>query len=270
MLGTDFVTFVHWKHSTSSSSPRGVPAIYPALGKIVLCDALTTALHERLTNHNLPDYYLTSAGLRDPDNMSVPPPSLAGLNSVSGVLLKNGVTLDALPSGWDIRSSVAQLDYMGHLNTIKEHYDLMVKTDLSELAWYEISEASGDMSGKALTYRLSPVKSKIDQARGNAESALIQITQMCLTVGQNLGLPGFDAGSIGTFETGAFDFWIADRPIVPLSEEERLSNDQTRAQTMRELTDAGVGLDVAALQSGYTQEQADAMFVRDRPDGVTQ
>jgi hypothetical protein len=270
MLGTAFVPFVLWRYRISSASPRGVPAIYPALGKIIYADALTTALHERLTNHNLPDYYLTSAGLRDMDGMSVPPPQVSGLNSASSVQLRGGVTIDALPSGWDIRSSVAQLDYAGHLNAVNAHFDRMATYDLPELAWYTVSEAGGDLSGKALNYKLTPAKGKIEKGRGTAEAALIQITQQCLTVAQNLNLAGFAASEIGTYDDGSFDFWIQDRPIVPLSAEEQSDLDTAKATRVQTYTGAGMALPLALEHEGADAEEAQRLSQTDIVSDVTQ
>jgi len=263
MYGTDFVPFVHYKHRESSASPRGMSSVIHALDKIVYLDALATALHERLTNHNIPDKVLSS-NLVDEAGMPVKAPKLGDANKLE----INGSMLWALPGGWSLTDTVAQLDYMSHLAVVNSHYEAIAETDLPELNWYTIGQSGNDQSGTALQVKLTPVINKVEKARGRAESELIRITQMVMTVGQNLGIPEYSAERIGSYERGDFDFWIQDRPIVPLTQNELLDLDAKRATTLRELTDAGVAIDVAARIAGYSEDDAEAMLRGDSVDGL--
>lgn len=265
IYGTDFVPFVHWQFEASSSSPRGLPATIHALDKILYGDALVTALHQRLTNHNVPDMILTGASMRDPDGFSMPPPPLTAAESVT----IDGQTFWGVPGGWQLQSSVPQLDYANHLAVVNAHYNALSQTDLPELAWYQISEAGGDLSGKALNYKLTPAKARVEEARGNADDAIIRATQMVLSVGQNLDIPGFTARDIGGYDTGAFDFWIGDRPIVPLSLEEESKLETERANQVVAYTNAGMALEMALQHAGMSEEEAQAMARADVIDGIT-
>lgn len=251
VYGADFVPFVQMAYEFSSASPRGVPVVLHALDKIIYLDALTTALHQRLTNHNIPDTVLQS-NIFDPATGG---PIQTPVPQDVGKVTLGSEDLIIVPSGWTLESTVAQLQYAEHLAVVQAHYQALKQGDLPELVWYDVSEAGNDLSGKALNYKLTPAKSKIDEARGNAEDALIRATQMALTVAQNLGMPGFEAATIGTFEANAFDFWIADRPILPLTESEEAEVATSRATETKTLVDAGASIAGAMEVAGYSTDQ---------------
>jgi hypothetical protein len=249
VFGVDFVPFVHWQFDRESGNLRGVPAVMRALDKILYGDALVTALHRRLSREV--DWLLKSPPAVDADGIPLPPPSLDG----GGQLEVGSGRMHALPAGWDIASLIAGLDYASHLAVVQEHYKALQETDLPELAWGSISESGGDLSGRALNYKLTPAKSRLEKARGRAESALIRATQMCLSVAQQLDAPGFGEAEIGTYARGDLDFWIADREIVPLSEAERSEVETQKTQRIQQLTQAGMSIDGALAIEGFTDEQ---------------
>lgn len=249
VFGVDFVPFVHWRFDVDSDAERGVAAIMRAFDKILYGDYLVTALHRRLSRDE--DWMLKAPPMYTSDGAPLPPPRL-GTTSESFTI--GSGRMHSLPAGWDIASVVAGLDYAAHLAVVEAHYRALQETDLPELAWGAISEAGGDLSGKALNYKLTPAKSRLEKARGRAEASLIRATQMCLSVAQQLGAPGFGESEIGTYAKGDFDFWIADREIVPLSETERSEIETARVTRVQTLSNAGVGIDGALAMEGYSDE----------------
>jgi hypothetical protein len=55
------------------------------------------------------------------------------------------------------------------------------------------------------------------EARGNAESALVRLHQMALTIGQQVGL----FNGLGTYENGDFDHEFEAREAIPVDEAEK-------------------------------------------------
>lgn len=253
IFGEDFVPFVHWRFKARSGQERGVAAVMHALDKLIAGDALVTALFQRLTNHNMPDEIITSS-IIDQNGMPAPPLRSASVTQVDVA----GVMRYSLPGGYQFTSTVPQLQYAEHLAAIEAHYQALKRDDLIELSFNEVSEAGGDLSGKALNYKLGPTKAKVDRARGRGESALVRITQMCLTAGQNLGIAGFSAAEIGTFEAGNFDFWFRDRPLIPTSPEDQADLDTSRTQRVKTLVDSGASLGGAMRVAGYDDEAVTA------------
>lgn len=265
VYGVDFVPFVHWKHEESSASPRGTSALGHALDKIIWGDALVTALHQRLTNHNVPDKLLQSNLV---DDLGVPaqPPTLSDVGQIELA----GQTFWSVPGGWRLDDTVPQLDYANHLAVVQAHFAALAETDLPELAWYTITNSGNDVSGRALAYKLTPAKARIEEARGNGEDALIRITQMALTVGQQLDVPGFSEREIGTYERGDYGFWIADRPIIPLATDEQSELDTAASVRLLNRTNAGMALPLALELEGIDPDEAERLSRGDIVDGMRQ
>lgn len=248
--GVDFVPLVHWRWNVRADDERGVSAVIRAFDKIIYGDAIKTALHQRLGRYGMPDMALTTAKY---DREGLPTPAGMGAMVPRTVKVGEGSVLE-LPPGYSVEWLIANLPYDAHLATVVDHYKALAQTDLSELTYYEVSEAGAAESGRALDYRLTPAKSKVIKARGRAESELIRATQMALTVAQNLKAPGFLPSEIGTYADGDFDFWFGSRPIIPMSPLDDIEVDQSRATVLKTLTDAGSAIEGAVAVAGYSEE----------------
>lgn len=258
VFGFDFVPFVLWRWDERSDDERGVSALARPYDKILYGDALVTALHQRLTRYNQADKALVSNAYANDNTPLIPPKLETDADGNLQAITVNGETLWVAPPGFDIKDMVADLRYEEHLAVVQAHYKALMQTDAPELAWYEVSEA-GDISGRALDYKLTPAKAKVEKARGRAEAELIRITQMCLSVGQQIEADGFSAEDIGTWDANAFDFWIDERPIVPMSQLDDLAVEQARATVAKTLTDGAFSHEGAVKVAGYTDADADLL-----------
>lgn len=254
-FGVDFIPFVQCK-CRDDGSQLGVAAVLPALDKIVELDAMATRLHQLLFRHNKADKQLVGVGT-DAEGMPLPPPRFDADNGFEHVI--GDETFYKLPAGWRIEDIISRLDYGSHLAAMTAHYDALKRTDLSELVWYDVSEVGGHLTGRALDYKLIPAKAKLDEVRGNADTALIRANQMALTMAQNAGVAGYAPDDIGVYAMGDFAHWFADRPFVPPAPTELLENDQLRATLLATFTGAGVSVRGAAEVAGYTPEEQTAL-----------
>lgn len=267
VVGNDFVPFILWRWDERSDEDRGISALARSYDKIIYGDALVTQLHQRLGRHNRADKALVSQAFGS-DNTPLAPVKLnTDTDGTIQSIEVNGEQMWVPPPGYDIRDMVADLRYADHLAVVEAHYKALMHTDAPELAWYEVSEAGGNESGRALDYKLTPAKAKVEKARGRAEAELIRITQMCLSVGQFIGVPGFSVAEIGTWDANSFDFWIGERPIVPMSRMDDLAVEQARANVAKTLTDGGFSHKGAVQVAGYEDADADLL---ERGDFETQ
>lgn len=256
--GVDFVPLVHWRFRASSNSERGVSGIQRALDKIVYMDLVKTSLFQRMHRHGVPDMVLVKQLV----NAAGEVVTLGAMGDLKTITLGGGKILE-LPPGMDMKAIVSAIDFAAHLLVIQDHYDHLMRTDLPELVWNTVAESSTAESGKALEVRLIPAQTNVEKARGRAEAELIRITQMCMTIGQKMGIPGFGVEDIGTYENGDFDFWIADRPIIPMSRLDNVAFEQARALVLKTLTDAGASIEGAAEVAGYTPDEIELLMRSD-------
>jgi len=205
-FGADFVPFVYQEFRDDGNG-RGNGAFTAALDKIDEINAKATRLAQLLFRHGKADMALTS-DVVDKTGRPLPAPNTAAITTTGETVTIQGEKFWKLPSGWDIKHLIANIDYESHLSAIRADMDEL-QQDLPELAYNRISEAS-DLSGRALRYMLEAAVSRLLEARGNGESAFVRANEMSLTIGQNLGL----FSDLGTFENGDFNHTFKARPVL--------------------------------------------------------
>ena len=107
-------------------------------------------------------------------------------------------------------------------------------------------------SGRAARFLLDDMISRVVEARGNAEAALVRAHAMALTIGQNVKI----FSSTGSYKDGDFDHSFTRRDILP---EDRLE----QAQVIQTLAGAGAGLFAAGRAAGMNEEQANDLAAVD-------
>jgi hypothetical protein len=119
-----------------------------------------------------------------------------------------------------------------------------IRKDLPELAYYDL-RGLRDVSGKAVRFLLDDMISRVNEARGNANSALVRAHKMALTVGTNVGV----YKGLGEFEDGALNHNFLERLVLPEDKQELATLVQT-------FTLSGAALFAAAKAAGMTDEEA--------------
>jgi len=244
-FGIDFVPFVHAKF-VDDGRERGVAAIIPALDKLIEADQMATRLHEQLFLYNVPSMFLESSGTtRDATGETSPPIIKDGAIVDGGAVTLAGENIWTVPPGFTLRHSTPNVNFDSHLKALDAHFQHLQQTDLPELAYYRISDAR-EMSGRAIRFMLTAAISRVEEARGNAEAALVQATQMALTIAANakLPLPSGTFATLGTFEAGDFEFRIAGRPVFSDSALDEAQEQLVRSQAA-----------TLKKQYGYSNEQ---------------
>lgn len=250
VYGIDFVPYVHAKH-TDTGDDYGMAPIIPALEKQHELNRKETSFSAQLYRHGKPDMLLQGMGGQTAGQYAPPPPIA---RSSAGTYEVAGETFFTAPPGYTIGHLIANLPYDSHMKGVTEDIEHLSQTDLPELLFYMLSQSGNDTSGTALQTLLKPAIAKVEEARGNAEGALIRAQQMALTIGSITALPGFDVASIGTYAEGSFDHTFAERDVVPLSRKEEaeiLTAKATAANTLAQTYDAAG----AAAVAGFDAEE---------------
>lgn len=239
--GNDFIPFVY-QQFRDIGHERGDGAYSSQIDKIDEANKLASRLHQMLFRYNKALWALM-ANANDSSGRPLPPPSVSGLVNTDSQLEMADDTLLELPGTASIESLVPNINYAAALAILQDHM-AELKQDLPELAYYEV-RGMGTVSGRALRFLLDDAISRLLEARGNGETALIRAQQMALTIGANLGL----FRNIGAFEAGDFDHSFAERDVIPADELEI-------AQTIEAYGRAGVGVQPAAEFIGIAPDQA--------------
>jgi hypothetical protein len=237
-MGIDFVPFSHGIFR-SIGDERGEALIMPCIDKIDEINRSATRLHQQIFRNNKVTW-VVAANMLDAANRPMPAPRMGEANSTITV---GDDEMYFMPGMSSMEPMVPDLHYAEHLAILKDGMEHLEDYDLPELRYYQIHRASAD-SGVALRYLLTAAIDRVIEARGNADSAVVQVTQMALTLAQVNGIPGFESERIGTFEAGDFEHHFERRDVIATSASERAQTEYTRAQGA-----------VLKKQYGYSNEQ---------------
>lgn len=245
-LGFDFIPIVHAKFQ-DIGEPRGVGCFVHALDKIDEANRQATRLHQILFRYNKPTTAVSANGM-DGSGKPLPPPVLTGRDGGTAdgnnPMVQGDDDIWTLPGMATLEQMVPNIRYDAALNILNAQMNEL-SNDLPEILWYELKD-KGELSNVALKTLLGPAVSRVLEARGNAEPALIRANQMALTIAGLHNLDGFQ--DLGSFEEGALEHTFAERDVIPMSAKEK-------AETVKADIDAGIPLLFSMKQHGYSEEQ---------------
>jgi hypothetical protein len=261
-FGIDFIPVVHAKFADIGQD-RGMGAVVPALDKIDEANRQATRLHQMLFR-NLEGLWALEANSVDAAGRPLPPPRI---NNTDGTTDDNGRVsigddkMVKLPGMSKLVSLVPQIDWAAALSVLQDQMKEL-EQDLPELVAYRVSE-SGNLSGRAVRLMLAPAISRLEEARGNGEAAMIRADQMALTMGQNAGL-----WDVGSFDAGDLEHCFEKRDVLPTDELERAQAQQADGTALGAYVTAGFTIEQAVIEVlGWSEEKA-AQFTLDRTAAI--
>jgi hypothetical protein len=272
-FGIDFVPFVRTPFADIGEK-RAIGAVQLALESIFEADLSATNLHGMLYVDGDGAWVATAAGT-DASGRPVPPLRVATAEptfDAFGRQTSNGTGTQAdgsitvgkrsfwrLPPGYDLKSVVADINYAAALAILQDH-DEHLERLIPALAYARISELSGgDLSGRAIRFKLTPFVDQVTEVRATALEKLAQADAMALTLGKVNGIDGFS--DLGDFDQGDFEHEFEEQEIIPIGDYEAAQTEVLEAQAYAAWTAAGFP-DVEALHRlKYTKTEA-ARIVR--------
>lgn len=255
-MGIDFVPVVHCKFRDVGEE-RGVGAYTLQLDKMDEANRKATRLGQQLFRHNSNTWVVESTVV-DKEGRPLPALRPNADGSIPGVVpVRLGDdAMFSLPGGYQLRSTVPQLDYAASLNALAADM-LELQQDLPEMAYWRITEQQQDLSGRALRVLLIPAMARAEEARANLEDALARADQMALTMGQAARLPGFT--DLGSFDAGDFAHAFAERDVVPISDLEKWQAEVQSWTAAKLQKDAGVTTARILEERDYAPDEIAAM-----------
>jgi hypothetical protein len=153
---------------------------------------------------------------------------------------------------------VAPLDIEAVIGNI-EALTKEIERDYPELRLMALDEAGGNISGRALRLAQQPAETKVNQRRPNYYSALVRANQMAIAIAGFNGYNGFESFDLDSFDRGLLEHSIGKMPIFGIDPLDELELEKERAAVAKIWTDAGAGIEQAAIQAGLTEDEAAAL-----------
>ncbi len=163
------------------------------------------------------------------------------------------------PSEARIEPMIGDLNLEHGLAVLQGQLD-EIKADLSELRMEEALRQG--MSGEALGRAYSDVYARIQSVRAVHDAALVRAQQMAIAIA---GAGRYDAAFAGfgmdSFGRGALDHAIGNRPVLPRTNAEQMSEERDRWTIIRDAVTAGVPLATALRElGGWSKAQIRALL----------
>lgn len=236
---------------------RALGAVQPALEAIIEGDLSATNLHSLVFTDLAGAKVLKSVGM-DAAGRPLPPPavSAASADGAVGRQSDNSVVVGRrefwrLPGNQELQDVIPDINYAAALAILQDH-DQHVERLLPALGYIRISEMSGgDLSGKAITYKMRAFVDQVEEGRSNVLACLKQADMMALTMGMAAGI----FSGLGDFNSGDFEHDFAEQPILHLSTLDEAEEERTRAQAAQAYASAGIPMSVILTGAMQMSEQ---------------
>ncbi len=233
---------------------RAIGAIQPAIEAIIESDLSTTNLHGTVFSELAGAKVLKAVGL-DAAGRPLPAPvvpnaeprydALGRQVGGPGTQTDGTVTVGRrefwrLPGNMELEDVIPDINYLAALEINREHWRYL-EVRLPALSYARLSELTGgDLSGKAITYKMRAFVDQVEEGRSNVLACLTQADMMALTMGAFIGLfPG-----IGTFEAGDYAHDFEDTPILHISSLDEAEEQRARGQAAQAYAAAGIPMSV--------------------------
>lgn len=265
--GIDYLPFKHCPF-TSIGENHGVGAFTLQLDKIDEVNQMATRLHQMLYRYNKAFGAITTNAI-DKDGRPQPAPNIPNaLNAntsasnprrrevTTGTVKIDDETLMTLPGNADMKWLVPDIDWQGHLNSIKAQMDEL-SDDLPEMKYYDEGNVPA-VNARAAFQRLAPAIRKMQEVRGNAEKCLIEAHQMALFMGakHKKFKTAYDKDpklSVHAFEP---------RPFIQMSEIDQAETDQAKVNVLVAKKQLGVDDETLLKELGYKEDEIPGMVER--------
>ena len=160
------------------------------------------------------------------------------------------------PENSSLTPVVGQIDIVGASQNIDKMLQELER-DLPELALQRMRESGGDQTAPGVSAAYSDAIGRVQEARGNYDSALVRALQMAVSIGGYNRYVGFNGFNLQSYDAGDLDFYIKDRPVI----NDELSLLQ-RLTTLGTVNSMSAPLQRIALQEmGYDEATIDSVVL---------
>ena len=150
-------------------------------------------------------------------------------------------------------SLVSNIDIASVSSNIKDLVSELER-DYPELK-VDLSNANGDISGRALRLNRAPAEAKVLQRRPNYDNAIVRVQQMAVAIAGYRGYDDFNGFGLDSYAAGTLDHSIGDRPVFGTDPLDKLEENKEFWGNAKLAKEAGVPLVVYLKESGWTDDK---------------
>lgn len=137
-----------------------------------------------------------------------------------------------------------------------------IERDYPELR-VDLTNITGDISGRALRINRGPASAKVLQRRPNYDNALVRAQQMAVAIGGMRGYDNFSGFNLDSFNAGGLDHSIGYRPVFENDPMDNLEEDKLFWENAGLAKKAGVSLPVYLKRQGWPQKEINEVIKSD-------
>lgn len=250
MPGMNFIPITHAKF-LDDGSDRGWPAMFASMDKIDEVNRQATRLSALLYRHNKALW--AALANNGAGNGRIPAPSFAGADGTVPQW-EDGDVLE-IPGAAELVPLAPKIDYAAAAESILAMAH-EIRQDCPELIYYDL-QTNANVAYETLLKWMGAAIDRANEARQNAETALISAQMMALTIGAGTGL--FPKIPAGAYESGKLKHAFADRPILV----ETVADSAITAKLWK---DAGLCTASALRIVGFSKEEIAEIIKEERED----
>lgn len=249
-----------WIQHTPTSADHGEPALR-SLGKVDELNALAASANDQaLRIHSAP---LMVAG----DNIDLSPGTPAAVRqrnpaAANKAAADTAQTIQIITGATGARIEAATME-AGETIALMEHLIAEIEHDHPEITMFTQLRGMSQVTGPAAERMFGDVATLVDAARAQYDRGTIALCQMAAAIGgwrlatgawpagtrQQQLFAGFDLDS---YAAGALDLTIQPRPLIPMTEEERIRIEQQRQALEADRSYQAAGSDAGTNAAGNT------------------
>lgn len=202
--GMDFIPITHAKFMDTGEE-RGWPPMHASLAKIDELNRQATRLASMMFRHNKALW--AALANQQGGNGSIPAPVF--YDETGKVPQWEDGDIIGLPGNSDLKPLSPNIDWKAAADLVAS-MALEIRQDCPELVYYDL-QTQANVAYETIMKWMAAAIDRANEARANAEAALIAAQKMALTIGAGAGLFSIPEGA---YESGALDHAFAQRPIL--------------------------------------------------------
>lgn len=228
----------------------GWAEILPGLSKLREADDQWSVIDDHIrVKHKAPWLFNFSKPTSTPTSTTANPTSETpqpGREDINALYIKqDSAKGQALVADLQIEHALANLDKI--ISQLEKDYP-EIRDELFKVG-------GADASGRALRILREPVELKATERRAVYDNAIVRAHQMAISIGAQKGYAGFEAFSAESFNAGALNHNIAQRPVFRVDPLEKIEQETAFWKAAQEAEKAHVAVEVWLELQGWDADK---------------